>query len=96
MDPEAFLDAIKGGLADSPYLHLKARAIIDDDYTPSFSLTLGGKDARLIKEAGEAAGLHMDVASAAAERYGRAAAQGHGDKDMAAAYFASFDDAPGA
>jgi 3-hydroxyisobutyrate dehydrogenase len=36
------------------------------------------------------------VASAAAERYGRAAAQGHGDKDMAAAYFASFDDTPGA
>jgi len=96
VDPEAFLEAIKGGLADSPYLHLKARAIIDGDYTPSFSLTLGGKDARLIKEAGEAAGLHMDVASAAAERYCRAAAQGHGDKDMAAAYFASFDDAPGA
>ena len=56
VDPEAFLGAIKGGLADSPYLRLKARAIIDDDYTPSFRLTLGGKDAGLIRKAGKAAG----------------------------------------
>ena len=53
--PETFLEAVRGGLADSAYLHLKARAIIDDDYTPSFSVALAGKDARLIKEAGEAA-----------------------------------------
>ena len=91
VDPEAFLEAVAGGLTDSPYLHMKARAILDEDYTPSFSVTLAGKDARLIKEAGEAAGLRMDVASAAAERFGRAAALGHGDDDMAAAYFASFD-----
>ncbi len=91
VDPEAFLEAVAGGLTDSPYLHMKARAILDEDYTPSFSVTLAGKDARLIKEAGEAAGLRMDVASAAAERFGRATALGHGDDDMAAAYFASFD-----
>ena len=89
--PETFLEAIRGGLADSAYLHLKARAIIDDDYTPSFSVALAGKDARLIKEAGEAAGLRMDVATAAAERFARAAELGHGEDDMAAAYFASFD-----
>ena len=77
MAPETFLEAIRGGLADSAYLHLKARAIIDDDYTPSFSVALAGKDARLIKEAGEAAGLRMDVATAAAERFARAAELGH-------------------
>ena len=91
VDPEDFLEAVAGGLTDSPYLHMKARAILDEDFTPSFSVTLAGKDARLIKEAGETAGLRMDVASAAAERFGRAAALGHGDDDMAAAYFASFD-----
>ena len=90
--PEAFLEAVRGGLADSPYLHLKARAIIDDDYTPSFSVALAGKDARLIKEAGESAGLRMHVATAAAERFARAAESGHAEDDMAAAYFASFDD----
>jgi len=95
VDPEAFLESVAGGLSDSPYLHMKARAILDEDYTPNFSVALAGKDARLIKEAGEAAGLHMDVASAAAERFGRAAALGHGDDDMAAAYFASFDGTPG-
>jgi 3-hydroxyisobutyrate dehydrogenase len=94
VDPEAFLETVTGGLMDSPYLHLKARAILSEDYTPSFTVALAGKDARLIKEAGEAAGLHMDVASAAAERFGRASALGHGDKDMAAAYFASFDGTP--
>ena len=89
--PETFLEAVRGGLADSAYLHLKARAIIDDDYTPSFSVALAGKDARLIKEAGEAAGLRMDVATAAAGRLARAAELGHAEDDMAAAYFASFD-----
>jgi 3-hydroxyisobutyrate dehydrogenase len=89
--PEAFLAAIKGGLADSAYLHMKARAIIDDNYTPSFSVAMAGKDARLIKEAGDAAGLRMDVAAAAAERFARAVALGHSEDDMAAAYFASFD-----
>ncbi len=43
VDPQAFLEAIKGGLADSPYLHLKARAIIDDDYTPSFASRWAGR-----------------------------------------------------
>ena len=89
--PETFLEAVRGGLADSAYLHLKARAIVDDDYTPSFSVALAGKDARLIKEAGEAAGLRMDVATAAAGRLARAAELGHAEDDMAAAYFASFD-----
>ena len=94
VDPEAFLEVVAGGLSDSPYLHMKARAILNEDYTPNFTVALAGKDARLIKEAGEAAGLHMDVASAAADRFGRAADLGHGDEDMAAAYFASFGRTP--
>lgn len=32
----------------------------------------------------------MDLAAAAAERFRRAEAQGHGDEDGAAAYYASF------
>jgi 3-hydroxyisobutyrate dehydrogenase len=93
VDPEAFLGALSGGPTDSPYLHVKARAIAEDDFTPNFSVALAGKDARLIVEAGESAGLHMDLAAAAAERLQRAADYGHGEDDMAAAYFASFDDA---
>jgi 3-hydroxyisobutyrate dehydrogenase len=91
VSPESFLQAISGGATDCPYLHVKARAIIDNDYTPSFTLALAGKDADLIVEAGQGAGLHLDVAAAGAERFRRAARLGHAEDDMAAAYFASFD-----
>jgi 3-hydroxyisobutyrate dehydrogenase len=91
VDPQQFLDAVAGGATDSPYMRTKAAAILSDDYTPSFPLNLAAKDARLIIEAGEAAGAHMDVTRAAAERFRRAAARGHDRDDMAAAYFASFD-----
>ncbi len=90
--PEAFLEAVTGGPIDSPYLHAKARAIAEDNFTPNFSVALSGKDARLIVEAGESAGLHMDLAEAVAERLRRAAEYGHGQDDMAVSYFASFDD----
>ncbi len=50
------------------------------------------KDARLIVQAGTAHGVRLDVAEAAAARMERAAAQGHADEDMVAAYFASFDE----
>lgn len=92
IDPRRFLDAIAGGPTDVPWAQLKATAILGDDYEANFPLEMAAKDARLIAEAGEAAGVHMDVAKAAAERFRRAAAQGHGRDDMAAAYFASFTD----
>ena len=47
--------------------------------------------ARLIVEAGQRYGVRLDVAAAGADRLARAAAQGHADEDMAAAYFASFE-----
>ena len=53
-------------------------------------MTTAAKDARLIVRAGEQHGVRLDVAAAGAERLERAAAQGHGDEDMAAAYYASF------
>jgi 3-hydroxyisobutyrate dehydrogenase len=91
VDPEAFLGAVSGGTVDSPYLHLKGRAIIDDDFTPNFTVTLAAKDAGLVVDAGEAAGVRLDGAAAVAERLRRAARLGHAEDDMAAAYFASFD-----
>jgi 3-hydroxyisobutyrate dehydrogenase len=92
VDPRQFLDAIAGGATDTPYMRAKAAAIMKDDFTPSFPLKLAAKDAGLIIAAGEGAGAQMDVIKAAAERFRRAAAGGHADDDMAAAYFASFED----
>ncbi|MFE4172562.1 NAD(P)-dependent oxidoreductase [Streptomyces sp. NPDC056909] len=91
VDPRYFLEAVSGGGLDCGYLHAKSDTILKGDYSPSFTVTTAGKDARLIVEAGEAHGVRLDLAEAAAERFRRAAAQGHGEKDMAATYFASFD-----
>jgi 3-hydroxyisobutyrate dehydrogenase len=37
-DPETFLEAVKGGAMDVPYLHMKAQAIRNGDYAPSFTV----------------------------------------------------------
>ena len=92
VDPQDFLDAIAGGPLDLGYLKAKSAAIRDGDFAPSFATATAEKDARLIVAAGEQAGVRMDLAAAGAERFRRAIAQGHGDEDMAASYFASFDD----
>ncbi|MER5184175.1 NAD(P)-dependent oxidoreductase [Streptomyces sp. NPDC002896] len=93
VDPQGFFDAIAGGPLDMGYLRVKAGLILNDQLTPaSFAVSTAAKDARLIVEAGRQNGVRLDVANAGAERLARAAAQGHGDEDMAAAYFASFDE----
>ncbi|MGW1028150.1 NAD(P)-dependent oxidoreductase [Streptomyces sp. NPDC002577] len=97
VDPQKFFDAIAGGPLDMGYLRVKAGLILNDQLTPpSFAVTTAAKDARLIVEAGRQYGVRLDIAGAGAERLARAAAQGHGDEDMAAAYFASFDAETGA
>ncbi|MGW8066153.1 NAD(P)-dependent oxidoreductase [Streptomyces ziwulingensis] len=93
VDPDGFFDAIAGGPLDMGYLRAKAALIRDGALTPAqFAVATAAKDARLVVEAGEANGVRLDVAAAGAERLARAVAQGHGDEDMAAAYFASFDE----
>jgi 3-hydroxyisobutyrate dehydrogenase len=90
VDPKDFLDLVAGGPLDSGYLKAKSAAILSGDFEPSFTVATAEKDARLIAAAGESAGVRLDVISAGAERFRRAAEQGHGDEDMAATYFASF------
>ncbi|MGW0943016.1 NAD(P)-dependent oxidoreductase [Streptomyces sp. NPDC002623] len=93
VDPDAFFELIAGGPLDMGYLKAKTGLILDGRLSPAqFAVTTAAKDARLIVEAGARGGVRLDVAAASAERLERAAAQGHGDEDMAAAYFASFDD----
>ncbi|MFI1533714.1 NAD(P)-dependent oxidoreductase [Streptomyces anandii] len=92
VDPQGFFDLISGGPLDMGYLHAKAALILQDGLLPaSFAVTTAEKDARLIVEAGREHGVRLDVAAASAERFARAAAQGHADEDMAAAYYASFE-----
>ncbi|MFJ6986717.1 MULTISPECIES: NAD(P)-dependent oxidoreductase [unclassified Streptomyces] len=93
VDPHAFFALIEGGPLDMGYLRAKSALVLEDRLTPAqFAVTTAAKDARLIAAAGTRRGVRLDVAVAAADRLERAAAQGHADEDMVAAYFASFDD----
>ncbi|MGR6916418.1 NAD(P)-dependent oxidoreductase [[Actinomadura] parvosata] len=91
LDPDLVRQVVTGGPMDSAYFQAKAQAILEGDFTPSFTVRNAEKDTRLIHEAGEAVGVRLDVVAAAGERFRRAEAQGHGEEDMAATYFASFD-----
>ncbi|MFF2729426.1 NAD(P)-dependent oxidoreductase [Streptomyces sp. NPDC058008] len=88
LDPRLFLDAMKGGALDTPYLHGKAAAVLSGDLSPSFALSTALKDTRLILEAAEASGVTLDLIAASAERFTRAEAAGHGGQDMIATYYA--------
>ncbi|MET9731194.1 NAD(P)-dependent oxidoreductase [Streptomyces sp. NPDC006458] len=93
VDPQNFFDLIAGGGLDMGYLRVKSDLVREGRLSPAqFAVSTAAKDARLIVEAGQRHGVRLDVAEASAARLARAAEQGHGDEDMAAAYFASFDD----
>ncbi|MEV3973288.1 NAD(P)-dependent oxidoreductase [Streptomyces sp. NPDC050698] len=95
VDPQGFLDLVAGGPLDMGYLRAKSDLVLEGRLTPpQFAVATAAKDARLIVRAGADHGVRLDVAEAAAARMERAAAQGHADEDMVAAYFASFDEKP--
>lgn len=88
IDPGLPLEAIEDGPLDLPYLRLKAKAMLERDFTPSFRLALAAKDAGLALTAAEEAELELPMLAAIRRRMDEAAAE-HGDKDLAAVYLAS-------
>jgi 3-hydroxyisobutyrate dehydrogenase len=57
LDPQRFLDAVGGGPLDLPYLHVKGANMIEGEHPVAFGLTGAAKDARLIREALQQAGV---------------------------------------
>jgi 3-hydroxyisobutyrate dehydrogenase len=86
LDPEDFLRIIDGAPMGAPYAQLKGRLMLERSYAPSFRLALAEKDASLVLEAAESAGLEPRVARAVKELFARADELGHGDEDMAAVH----------
>lgn len=84
IDPALVVDVVKGGPMDSAFFQSKAALILADDYPASFSIANALKDAELVMEAVEQAGITADVAAAGLQRFRRAFEAGHQDKDMAA------------
>jgi 3-hydroxyisobutyrate dehydrogenase len=88
VDPALVANLITGGPVDNPFFQAKSRAMLQGDFEPSFSLANAAKDARLIAEAARSANVRADLARASLERFERAIAAGHGEKDMAASFLA--------
>jgi 3-hydroxyisobutyrate dehydrogenase len=88
LDPQVFLDTIRGGPTDAGYAQLKGAAMIARAFEPSFALDTALKDAGLILEAAGAADVDLAMTEAVRRHLARAAEKGHGAEDMAATYYA--------
>jgi 3-hydroxyisobutyrate dehydrogenase len=88
LDPQAFLDMMKGGAVDAPYLHIKGEAIIAGRFATSFAVEGAAKDAGLIAAAMRESGTDATLMDAVGAQYRKAAGSGHGEEDMAAIFYA--------
>jgi 3-hydroxyisobutyrate dehydrogenase len=88
LDPQLFLDAIKGGALDAPYLGMKGAAMLTGNFEPSFALAGALKDAGLIEDGARAAGVDPAFVTVVREHLRSAQEAGHGDLDLAAVYLA--------
>jgi 3-hydroxyisobutyrate dehydrogenase len=88
LDPRAFLDMMKGGAVDAPYLHIKGEAIIDGQFATSFAVDGAVKDTGLIAAAMRESGTDAALMEAVSDQYRKASDAGHGEKDMAAIFYA--------
>jgi 3-hydroxyisobutyrate dehydrogenase len=88
LDPALFLQAIDGGPLDAPYAKIKAQAMIDRDFEPTFALKHATKDAKLAADAAASRDLDLPVLAAIAQRMAEAV-PAHGDDDLSATYLSS-------
>ncbi len=88
LDPRVFLETVRGGPLDAPYVQVKGSMMIERRFPPSFALDGAAKDAGLILAAAAEAGVDMAVTAAVLAHLTRASELGHGGEDMAATYYA--------
>jgi 3-hydroxyisobutyrate dehydrogenase len=86
LDPQLFLDGIKGAASDTVFAQVKGKAMINGDFSPSFTLEGGVKDAKLIADAMQAGGADPAIVTAVEGLMQRAVDHGHAEADMAAVY----------
>jgi 3-hydroxyisobutyrate dehydrogenase len=86
VDPALFLEALKGGAADTPYLQTKGAAMLAGSYPTSFAVDGVRKDVQLMIDAAGASGTDfpVDLLTAVRAQFDRASEAGHGGDDMAA------------
>jgi 3-hydroxyisobutyrate dehydrogenase len=84
LDVDALLTVVGAGSGASAMLDLKARPMLEHDLDPLFKLEHMLKDVRHFLEEARELDVETPVAERAAGLYGRADAQGLGDRDFAA------------
>ena len=85
VDPRLIFEAIEGGPLDLPYLRLKAKAITERNFDPSFRLGLAAKDAGLIEESARRHEIDLPLFATIRRRLQEGARE-HGDEDLSATY----------
>jgi 3-hydroxyisobutyrate dehydrogenase len=85
LDPRLFFDAIADGPLDLPYAQIKGEAMIEEDFEPSFKLSLAAKDAALVEEAASRHDLELPLVSTIRRRLEEGVEE-HGGEDIAATY----------
>jgi 3-hydroxyisobutyrate dehydrogenase len=88
LDPQLFLDAIKGGATDTAYAHVKGAAMLSENYAPSFTMDGVLKDLGLIRAAAVRYGVPDDLLGVVQDKFEQAIRAGHGADDMAAVFTA--------
>lgn len=89
IDPELVVDVVSGGPLDCGYFQMKSAAMLEGNFTSTFSVGNALKDSRLVVQASRDAGVLAPLAEAGLQRFERAVAAGHANKDMAASFLAS-------
>jgi len=84
VDLQALTQIMSGGSGGSRMLDLKAKPMIEHDYTTLFKLEHMLKDVRLCLEETQAAGVPFPAAAAARDQYVAAMGRGLADADFAA------------
>jgi 3-hydroxyisobutyrate dehydrogenase len=88
VDPQLFLDAIAGGPLDCGYAQVKAKAMLEGDFTPSFGLAGAAKDSELILSGMRDTGTDDRLMRALRDTFTDVRERGHGEDDMAAVVLA--------
>jgi 3-hydroxyisobutyrate dehydrogenase len=69
LDPELFLAALRGGAMDAPYVQLKGAGMIAGEFAPAFSVDGAAKDAGLILDAADTAGVRISPVTSSPARH---------------------------
>ncbi|MFQ5625531.1 MAG: NAD(P)-dependent oxidoreductase [Methyloligellaceae bacterium] len=85
-DPNAVIEALKGGFADSPILQNHGSRMIAGNFEPGGRCRIQLKDTRTAEQLGTSFGLVLPMTSQARETYTNLVENGQGDIDHNAAY----------